>query len=73
MLYPLQYCRLITVFIFLQHKKISENYDTTVKKLEECRELLKTNENGEYLSRLDECKKWCNIASFSGRYFVFVK
>ena len=31
----------------LQGKKLNENYDSTVKKLEECRELLKTNENGK--------------------------
>lgn len=28
-----------------QNKTLKENYETTVKKLEECRELLKTNEN----------------------------
>ena len=42
---------LMSVNVF-QGKKLSENYDSTVKKLEECRELLKTNENGKCI---DEC------------------
>jgi len=29
-----------------QSKELQEKYDTTVQKLEECRDLLKTNENG---------------------------
>jgi hypothetical protein len=33
-----------------QNKTLKENYETTVQKLEECRELLKTNENGKYMS-----------------------
>jgi len=29
-----------------QSKELQEKYDTTVQKLEECQDLLKTNENG---------------------------
>ena len=32
--------------LFLQSKKLSDNLETTVQKLEESRQLLKTNENG---------------------------
>lgn len=36
-------------FIFLlKSKKLSDNLETTVQKLEESRQLLKTNENGKF-------------------------